>query len=72
MKTAKIEISGMHCSSCAANVERSLSKVPGVKNPKISLLLKKGTAEIDDKVSEGELKKAVARAGYNATKITYE
>ncbi|MDO8467388.1 MAG: heavy metal-associated domain-containing protein [Nanoarchaeota archaeon] len=72
MKTAKIEISGMHCSSCASNVERSLSKVPGVKNPKISLLLKKGSVELEGNVPEEELKKAVARVGYKATKITYE
>jgi len=61
----------MHCASCALNIERSLSKVPGVKNPRISLLLKKGTVEVADNVKEEELKHAVKRAGYNTRLITF-
>ena len=71
MKKIKLTIEGMHCASCASNIERSLKKVPGIKNASVSLMLKKGTVEIDDdaNVSEEELKKAVARAGYKTTKI---
>lgn len=72
MKKAKITIHGMHCASCASNIERSLSKTPGVKKASVSLLLKKGTAECEDSVSEEDLKKAVKRAGYEAKKIEYE
>jgi len=72
MKKAKITIQGMHCASCAANIERSLSKVEGVKNPRVSLLLKKGTAECEDPVSKEELKEAVKRAGYEAKNIDFE
>ena len=62
----------MHCASCAANIERSLKKTPGVKNANVSLLLKKGTVEISDSVTEEELKKAVKRAGYAVRSIEYE
>mgnify|MGYP001578966109 FL=1 len=72
MKKAKIEIVGMHCASCASNIEKSLSRVPGVKNPKVSLLLKKGSVECEDNVKEEDLKKTDARVGYKLTKITYE
>ena len=72
MKKAKITIHGMHCASCASNIERSLRKTPGVKNANVSLLLKKGTAECEDSVSDEDLKKAVARAGYKAVSIEYE
>ncbi len=72
MKKAKIEIVGMHCSSCASNVERSLKKTPGVRDARVSLLLKKGTAEIEDNVKEEALKVAVKRAGYNVKSISYE
>jgi len=72
MKKAKIEIIGMHCASCASNIERSLKKTLGVKNANISLLLKKGTAECEDSVSEDELKKAVKRAGYEAKTVNFE
>ena len=72
MKKAKITIQGMHCASCASNIERSLKKTPGVKSASVSLLLKKGTAECEDSVSDEDLKKAVARAGYKAVSIEYE
>ena len=60
---------GMHCSSCASNIEKSLKKVPGVKEVSVSLMTNKGFVECEDKVSEEELKKAVARAGYKAVSI---
>lgn len=69
MKKYKLSINGMHCASCSANVERSLKTVKGVKNVSVSLMLKKGTVEIDDSVSEEDLKKAVSRAGYSVTGI---
>lgn len=72
MKKATITIKGMHCASCASNIERSLKKVPGVKNPKVSLMMKKGYIECDDSVSDEELKKAVKRAGYEATFVERE
>ena len=72
MKKVKLTISGMHCASCASNIERSLKKVKGVKDARVSLLLKKGTAECDDSVSDEELKKAVARAGYKAVGVEKE
>jgi len=72
MKKVKLEISGMHCASCASNIERSLKKVPGVKSANISLLLKKGTVEIEGNVSEEELKHAVKRTGYQVKYIEFE
>ena len=72
MKKAKITIHGMHCASCASNIERSLHKTPGVKSASVSLLLKRGTAECEDSVSEDELKKAVKRAGYEARGVEFE
>ena len=72
MKKAKITIHGMHCASCAANIERSLRNTKGIKSASVSLLLKKGTAECEDFVSEEELKKAVRRAGYEVKAIEFE
>ena len=68
----KILIHGMHCASCASNIERSLKKVPGVKSASVSLLLKKGRVETEDSVTDEELRKAVARAGYKAVSIEKE
>ena len=71
MKKATILINGMHCASCASNIERSLKKVSGVKNASVSLLFKKGTAEMDDNVSEESLRQAVKRTGYEAKEVKF-
>lgn len=71
-KKAKIDIEGMHCASCASNIEKSLSKVPGVSNARVMLLLKKGTCEVADSVKDEDLMNAVKRAGYKARRISYE
>lgn len=69
MKKIKISIEGMHCASCASNIEKSVSKVTGVKSCSVSLMLKKGTIECEDNTNEEEIKKAVAKVGYKVTKI---
>lgn len=68
-KKIKINIEGMHCASCAVNIERSLKKVPGVKEISVSVIGKKAFVEIDEKTNQEELKKAVARAGYKTISI---
>lgn len=74
MKKVKLTISGMHCASCASNVERSLRKVPGVKEVSVSLMLKKGMLELEESanVPDEELKKAVARTGYKVIGVEKE
>jgi len=69
MKKYKISIEGMHCASCASNIERSLKKVSGVKEATVSLMMRKANVETEDKVNPEELKKAVSRTGYNAKEI---
>ena len=69
MKKLKMTIEGMHCASCASNIEKSLKKIPGVKGVSVSLMLKKGTVEVEDLVLEEDLKKAVAKTGYKVVKI---
>lgn len=69
MKKVKILIQGMHCASCASNIERSLKKVKGVKEASVSLLMRKGTVQMEDNVSDEEIKKAVERVGYKCVGI---
>ena len=70
---AKIEIEGMHCASCAANIEKSLKKIHGVKTANVNLIAKKGFVELEHPVSEEELRKAVSRVGgYKAMNIEFE
>lgn len=73
MAKLKLTIQGMHCASCASNIERSLKKIPGVKDATVSVMTKKGFVETDKEVNEEELKKAVARAGnYKIVEIEKE
>lgn len=69
MKKLKISIEGMHCASCASNIEKSVSKVSGVKSCSVSLMLKKGTVEAEDNVNLEDIKKAVAKVGYKVSKL---
>ena len=69
MKKLKIRIEGMDCASCASNIERSLRKVPGVKEVNVSVIGKKAFIQVEDNVPQEELKKAVSRAGYKAVSV---
>jgi len=60
-------IKGMHCASCVLIIERSLNDVPGVIKATVNLATTKATVEYDpEKVTEEELSRAVAGAGYEA------
>lgn len=67
VQKVNLSLYGMHCSSCASLIERSLKKVAGVKQAnvnfaaeKASILFDPGQSKIDD------LKAAVSKAGYKA------
>ena len=59
----------MHCGSCAGNIERSVGKVAGVKSVSVRIMNNTGVIECEDTVSDSDLEKAVARAGYKVVKI---
>ena len=63
-KSYKIE--GMHCASCAGNIERAVKKIKGVTNASVNFMAKKLYVEGD--FSEEEIKKTVSKIGdYKAT-----
>lgn len=67
MKETKFDVSGMTCSSCVAHVEKSVSKVPGVKRVQVNLLTNSMTVEYKDEIQHNtEVEKAVEDAGYAA------
>ncbi len=69
MKKLKLTIEGMHCASCASNIEKSLKKISGVNDARVSVMTKKGFVEAEDVVSDKDIEKAVSRAGYKLIKI---
>jgi len=64
-KKAEIKISGMHCASCALNVEKFLQSVEGVENAQVNFGTEKATVEYDpEKVELVKIEEKVQDAGY--------
>jgi len=62
-----LSLFGMHCSSCANIIERSLKKVPGVKQANVNFAAEKAAVIYDASlVQPAILMAAVAKAGYKA------
>jgi Cu+-exporting ATPase len=57
----------MHCATCAATIEKSLSHLAGVTGARVSFANETATVEYDSaKLKLADLEKAVADAGYRA------
>jgi Cu+-exporting ATPase len=70
MKTTNLRISGMHCASCAAIINKALSKASGVKEANVNFSTSKGTVNFDEKsIDEKKLVEVVKSKGFNAEVI---
>jgi Cu+-exporting ATPase len=63
---AILEIEGMHCSSCANLIEKSLMKAPGVLEANVNYATEKARVKLNGNADARTLEKAVADAGYAA------
>lgn len=64
----KYDITGMTCSSCSAHVEKSVSKLQGVKSVQVNLLSNNMVVVYqDEQLNDQTIVKAVSDAGYGAT-----
>ncbi|MBI4451311.1 heavy metal translocating P-type ATPase [Candidatus Woesearchaeota archaeon] len=60
-----LRITGMHCASCAAKIEKTLAKLPGVKEVSVNFATEQALVECDpEKTSTQDLQKAVEKLGY--------
>ncbi len=70
IKRVNLSLYGMHCSSCAQIIERSLKKVPGVKQANVNFAAEKAAIQFD--AGQTDIKSliaAVAKAGYKAEEV---
>ncbi len=58
-------VTGMHCASCSANVEKAVRKVKGVTDVAVNLLT--NSMRVEGEVSPDTVVAAVAKAGYGAS-----
>ena len=71
MKTITLPLSGLHCASCAGNVEGALRAVPGITSVSVNLATEKASIEYDEaKTSPDRLVAAVRDAGYDVPLAT--
>ncbi len=67
MSHTQFKITGMHCASCAVNIESELGKRPGVQKANVNYALSSAAVEHDDSVSEHDLHTAVQGMGYGVS-----
>ncbi|MBX3376508.1 MAG: cadmium-translocating P-type ATPase [Phycisphaeraceae bacterium] len=64
---ATLDVLGMHCASCVANVEAALKAAPGVRDVAVNLATEQATITFDPvSTTPDQLAKAVSDAGYEA------
>jgi Cu+-exporting ATPase len=72
-ETVILPIGGMTCASCAAHVEKALSKMPGVVEASVNLATEKATVTFVPGVAGlADFKQAVAKAGYEVLEVSPE
>lgn len=69
-KRISLSLTGMHCSSCAQLIERSLKKVEGVSTANVNFAAEKAMVDFDGNKTKIEaLIKAVENSGYKASLV---
>ena len=65
IKTHTYRVEGMTCAVCAGRVEKVTKKIEGVQDSVVNLTTEKMSITVDDDiVTYGDIKRAVAKAGY--------
>ena len=60
----KFDVTGMSCSACSSHVEKSVSKLEGIKTVSVNLLTNSMQVEYDEtKLDTGKIIEAVEHAG---------
>jgi len=69
-KRINLSLFGMHCSSCAGIIEKSLKKVPGVVSANVNFAAEKALVVFDESLANTKmLTDAVSSAGYKAEEV---
>lgn len=58
----KLEVEGIHCSSCAGRITKAIQKIgPGAR---VNVDIKAGTVEVDAAIDRAQIENAIEDAGY--------
>ena len=65
METEILNVTGMTCGGCVANVKKALSALPGVENVEVSLPKHQAEVQFDEsKLAVDKMRSALIGAGY--------
>lgn len=65
MQRIILDIEGMHCASCAANIERGLKTQKGILQVSVNFATRKAMIDFDEKIlNDHDIKKAIEKTGY--------
>ena len=68
-----LKISGMHCASCAANIENALKKEGGIKSANVNFASEKLYLEFDSvEITIARIQRIIEKLGYEAIEETVE
>lgn len=71
MNEQVFNVTGMVCDGCASNVENAVKALPGISCVQVSLADKNMKLRMDpEKVTAGQIIKAVKDAGYDASPVS--
>ncbi len=66
-QSISFHVSGMHCASCASNIQRKLRKTDGIAEATVNYANEQATVNFDEsKVKKNDIAKAVSDVGYMA------
>lgn len=66
----KLKIEGMHCSSCAMNIDFDLEDLEGIKSAKTSYAKQECELEFDEeKVSDQKIIQTINKTGYTVVDV---
>lgn len=67
MNKVSISVGGMHCASCASNIQKALTKTEGVESAHVNYASEKAVVEFEpDKIDEGAIEETIIELGYKA------
>ncbi len=67
VERVNLNVTGMTCDNCARNIERKLSRTPGVKTARVDLAAATATVEFDPSATTvAALAAAIEKLGYQA------
>ena len=66
LRRSDIAVEGMTCASCAARIQRSLSRIDGVDDARVNFANGRAVVIHDDRADDGQFRDAIEQLGYHA------